>query len=767
MNERPLHSEHVALLRQRHLGPPFPNDAVDDLVAVLRHVRLDPGEVLIRQGDTGDDLFLVIAGQVDVEVQHPDGTKTVVDTIGDGGVVGELALLTGQPRNATVVARAATDAARLSRTDFERVASRHPKALNVFLRRVLPRMRRTQLVRVLTELFGDLEPAAIADLEAELVWTELTGGATLFREGDRGEDVYIVVNGRLRVAMADPNAPGGQRVVEEAGRGRAVGELALLTGETRAATVTAVRDSDLLRLSRAAFDRLLDRHPRAMLQIARAAAWRLRQGAARARRASASPSTFALVPAGPGAPHAVLAQRFAAALGEPGTVLCLGSGDVDRMLGRAGIAQTTHDDAIHESIVAWLSEQEREHRYLVLVADGGDTEWTQRCVRHADRVLIVGRAGDDPARGALEAALEPMGLTARCELVLVHPDSALRPSGTAAWLEARNVAAHHHVRLGDDAQLRRLARRASGRATALVLGGGGARGFSHIGALRALAEGNVEIDMIGGTSIGSAIAGAYAVGLSPDEIVGLAEAFASKSKIMDRTLPIVALMEGRKLTGIYQGVYGDALIEDLWIPYFAVSSGLARAEAVVHERGPLWRAVRSSTAVPGIFPPMIAEDREVLVDGNVMNNMPLDVMRERCESGTLIGLNPMPSELPMRRYNCGPSVSGWQALLGRLKLFGIKLRAPSIFGSIMRATEINSANRMRQPSFRALADLLIEPPVGAYAIMGYGAYAPIIEIGYEAARSALAAWAAQRMPGSGEAGDSWRPEHESNVRPAP
>ena len=113
MSESPLHSEHVALLRERHLGPPFPNDAIDDLVAVLRHVRLDPGEVLIRQGDTGDDLFLVIAGQVDVEVQHPDGTKTVVDTIGDGGVVGELALLTGQPRNATVVARAATDAARL------------------------------------------------------------------------------------------------------------------------------------------------------------------------------------------------------------------------------------------------------------------------------------------------------------------------------------------------------------------------------------------------------------------------------------------------------------------------------------------------------------------------------------------------------------------------------------------------------------------------------------------------------------------------------
>ena len=767
MNDSPLRPEHVALLRRRHLEPPFPADAVGDLTAVLRHVGLEPGQVLIRQGDPGDDLFLVIAGQLDVAVEQPDHATTIVDTIGEGGVVGELALLTGQPRNATVVARTATDLARLARADFERVAARHPKALNVFLHRVLPRMRRTQLVRVLTELFGDLEPAAIAELEAELVWTELAGGATLFREGDRGEDVYIVVNGRLRVTMSDRAAPGGQRVVEEAGRGQAVGELALLTGEPRAATVTAVRDSDLLRLSRGSFDRLLDRHPRAMLQIARAAAWRLRHSGARGQRGRPSASTFALVPAGTGAPHGRLAPRFAAALGDPESVLCLGSADVDRLLGRAGIAQTAHDDAIHESIVAWMSEQERAHRYLVLVADDGDTPWTRRCVRHADRVLIVGRAGDDPSRGALETALEPMGLTARCELVLVHADDAARPSGTAAWLEARSVAAHHHVRLGDDAQTRRLARRASGRATALVLGGGGARGFSHIGALRALAEAGVEIDMIGGTSIGSAIAGAYAVGRSPDDLVGLAEAFASKSKIMDRTLPIVALMEGRKLTGIYQSVYGDAHIEDLWIPYFAVSSGLARAEAVIHERGPLWRAVRSSTAVPGIFPPMIAEDREVLVDGNVMNNMPLDVMRERCEGGTLIGLNPMPSALPMRRYDCGPSVSGWKALLGRLKWFGVRLRAPSIFGSIMRATEINSANRMRQPSFRALADLLVEPPVGGYAIMGYGAYAPIIEIGYEAARTALVGWRAGMAPGSDAIADSWRPEHESNVRPAP
>ncbi len=93
-----------------------------------------------------------------------------------------------------------------------------------------------------------------------------------------------------------------------------------------------------------------------------------------------------------------------------------------------------------------------------------------------------------------------------------------------------------------------------------------------------------------------------------------------------------------------------------------------------------------------------------------------------------------------RPYDCGPSVSGWKALAGRWRLFGEKLRAPNIVGTVMRATEINSANRMRQAAFRALADLLIEPPVADYAIHGYSEWRPIVEIGYRSAKEALAAW---------------------------
>jgi len=601
--------------------------------------------------------------------------------------------------------------------------------------------RHAQLAEALTGVFGPLDDAALADIESKLEWVSLAGGETLFRQGDGDDDVYVVVNGRVRAIVDDPDA--GTRVLEESGRGSAIGELALLTGEPRAATIVAVRDSDLARLPKAAFDELLDRRPLAMMQLARAAAVRLRRSSQRPARGGTAPITIALVPAGPGVPLAAFARRLAGALGGFGKALHVASADVDRHLVRPGAAQSADGDDSHAAIVAWLSEQEREHRHVVLEADAAWTPWTRRCLRQADRVLVVGRAGDDPAPGEVEAASAAMDLATRRELVLLQADDCARPSHTARWLALRNVATHHHVRLGNDRDVDRLARRVGARAVGVVLGGGGARGFAHIGMFRALAEEGIDVDVVGGTSIGAVIAGAHAHGLTADEMVEIARVFASRRKLLDHTLPLASLMAARKVTAFFQHLFGDVRVEDLWTPLFAVSSSLSRARAVIHDRGPVWHSVRASTAIPAIFPPLLDHDGDVLVDGNVMNNMPLDVMRQWCEGGTVIGLNPMPTDDKVKRYHFGPSLTGWEALKGRFGLFGSKTRAPSILGSVMRATEINSANRMRQSSFRALADLLIEPKLGDYPILAFDQYEPIIGIGYASAREALAAWRAE------------------------
>jgi len=745
MPESPLPPALRALLVQRHFHEPFPPAGVDELIAALDHVALAPGATLMRQGDAGDELYLVLDGRLSVGVEHDDGTTTTVDEIGPGGVVGEMALLTGAPRSATVQSIGRCDLARLSRADFERLAAHYPEALQEFLRRILPRLRRTQLVRVLTELFGDLDEAALRAIEARLAWVPLAGGATLFREGDGGDDVYIVVNGRLRVTTTDRD--GRERVLEEIGRGAAVGELALLTGETRAATVVAVRDSDLLRLSKAAFDELTDTQPRAMMQVARAAATRLRRGARRKVQRLRTARTLALVPAHANIPVALFARRLEQALARGESTLRLGSADVDRLLARPGIAQTGDDSVIHDAIVAWLSGQERDHGCLLLEADAEWTPWTRRCLRQADRVLIVARAGDDPAPGPLESALRDAGAHARRELVLIHDDATAMPTGTAAWLEARELAAHHHVRLGNERDVGRVARRVSGLATGLVMGGGGARGFAHIGMLRALSEDGIDVDVVGGTSFGGLVAAACAAGMPVERMMELAQAFASRSKLLDRTLPMTSLLAGAKVTRILGQLFGEQRIEDLWTPLFLVSSGLSRASVVLHRHGEVWKAVRASTAIPAIFPPMLGDDGEVLVDGNVMNNMPLDIMRELCENGPVLGLNPMPTADKVKAYRFGASLSGWSALFGRLGWFGIRTRAPSILGLAMRATEINSANRMRQPSFRALADLIVEPPLAEYPILAFDKYAPIVDIGYRSAKEALAGWSAGAMPG--------------------
>lgn len=276
--------------------------------------------------------------------------------------------------------------------------------------------RHAQLAEALTGVFGPLGDAALADIESKLEWVSLAGGETLFRQGDDDDDVYVVVNGRVRAIVDDPDA--GVRVLEESGRGSAIGELALLTGESRAATIVAVRDSDLARLPKTAFDELLHRHPQAMMQLARAAAVRLRRSSQRPARGGTAPITFALIPAGPGVPLSAFARRLAGALGGFGKALHVASADVDRHLVRPGAAQSADGDDSHAAIVAWLSGQEREHLHVVLEADASWTPWTRRCLRQADRVLVVGRAGDDPAPGEVEAASASMELATRRELVL-------------------------------------------------------------------------------------------------------------------------------------------------------------------------------------------------------------------------------------------------------------------------------------------------------------------------------------------------------------
>jgi len=696
----------------------------------LSPMRLTAGEILFHQGDPGEALYLIMRGRLAVQVINPDGTQTVVDELVPPACVGELALLTGQARNATIVALEDAELMRVAREDVWGLAERRPQQIAALAQTVLPRLRRAQLANVLSNLFGALDSAALRELEAALEGQHLAAGELLFRSGDPGDALYIVINGRLSVTVTD--AHGNTAVVGQVRRGETVGEVGLLTGSPRSATTTAVRDTDVVRLSQATFERLHERYPRVMLQMSHLIAQRTQQLMSGARPATGRSATFAILPINRSAPLTSFAQRLARALAEHGPTLHLDSARVDRAFGLAGGAQIDAEHPMNVALIGWLDQHEADHNYVVYEATSSWSAWTQRCLRQADRIVLLGDASDTPALGAVEEQLWRSGVRTQVELVLVQRDDCEQPAGTMAWLEKRRVHAHHHLRMRNDQDWRRLVRRLTGRATGLALSGGSARGLAHIGVIRALEEAGVEIDLIGGTSMGALVGAMLAMDIPTQRMVDLVHTFSARRKLLDLTLPLVSFLSSGRITSILRAVCGDVQIEDLWRPFVCVSSNLTRAEPLVHATGSLWHALRASTAIPGMFAPVL-HNGAVLVDGAVLNNFPLDLVRERCQDGLVIGSNVSPLEDRARRYQFDATVSGWDVLFRAINPFARQVEAPLLFETLLRSIEVNIAQRLKSPAFRQLADVLIEPQVSRFGMLDFDAYAELIDIGYQEA----------------------------------
>jgi predicted acylesterase/phospholipase RssA len=246
------------------------------------------------------------------------------------------------------------------------------------------------------------------------------------------------------------------------------------------------------------------------------------------------------------------------------------------------------------------------------------------------------------------------------------------------------------------------------------------------------------VDLVGGASIGSIFGATFAMGMDYEDNMELARRLASPLKLFDPTIPVVSFFASGKVTQVLERIYGDTQIEDLWMPCFCISSNLTHAITMVHRRGSLWQATRASMAIPGIFSPILAEG-DLLVDGCVLNNLPIDVMQRLNHGGPIIAVNVFPDVDMLRDYQFGPSICGWQALVGRLNPLRRKdSGAPLIFESLLRVLALNDVHQAKTK--RGLADVYIRPPVEQYNILDFGAYEQIARIGYRSAMEALGEW---------------------------
>lgn len=705
----------------------------------LQLVELNEGEVLFEQGDEAAGMYVLLAGVLGVRVQHDDGTETVIDRLAPGAIVGEMALLSGQKRTATVFAINDAGVIRLSKAKFEQLAEEDQDALETIDETVAPRWQRLQLARVMNNLFGELDTSALHTLQRQMTWQHHSNGSVIFKQGDEGDGMYIVVNGRLRVTVTTPQ--GEENVIGEIGPGETVGEFAVLTDDVRSATVHAVRETNLALITPSVFRNLSQEYPELMGKLVRIIVERQQRSLKGIVRPSPTAQTITLLPISPTVDSVLFASELSGALSQYGTTVTLSSQEFDDRYGKPGASQTALDDASNPAIVDWMGDLEGSSDFIIYTADDESSNWTRRCIGQADRVLLIADPEGDPKPGLVEHMLEGLDVPIRTELVLWHPAGTERPVGTSAWLEPRQEGAHYHVRREDASHMSRLARRLSGHAISMVLSGGGARGFAQLGVYRSMLELGIPIDYVGGSSFGALMAGLFARSLSVYELMDLADAFASSRQIFDYTLPFTSLLASKKVTRICQEVFGDVLIEDLWFPFFCVSSNLSCAEPVIHRRGPLWRAVRASLAIPGVFAPVI-EDDEILVDGGVMDNFPVELMVKLSESDHVIGVHANPHKENKRQWDYDTSISGWRILFNKINPFAKPLRSPSLIGTILRAQEINSAYQAKSTEY--MLDLLIRLEVKQYGFMDFDEYEAIAQSGYEATLEPLREWKESR-----------------------
>ena len=568
-------------------------------------------------------------------------------------------------------------------------------------------------------VLSGLDDELLSRLAEQVATVSVRAGDWLVREGDVADSLYVIRSGRLEVIAEGPP----ETVIRILRRGAVLGELALLTEEVRSASVRARRDSELLKLGRRQFEDLISDAPGFALGLTHAMGVQL--AASRTPAVSAEPPRrIAALPLDQGAPVTEAADLMLDELRRHGSVAKLTS-------------EPGQDSA---EMFSRLDRAESEVDRVVLIGDSstpGD-EWTDFCVREADSLFAL--SSGSPSREWLD---HPDALVG-CELVV------LADAVTDEVLDALQPREVQVLPEGSDLQpsVDLTARRLAGRAVGVVLSGGGARAFAHIGVMQELAQAGVTIDRIGSVSLGSLVGAGLAAGHRPDDLAGaIRRAVIDMNPTGDYTLPLFSIIRGARVRSLLRGFFGDRRIEELRTRYFSVSCDLIDRQPVIHKTGPLFDAVQASLSIPGVFPPMSNADGQLLVDGGVLDNLPVGTMASTGE-GPVIAVDVTGRMGEFRK----PSRPGL-ARLGRpirRYLTGSEAEVPRLGETIVRTVTVGSSDTAE--AARRHADLVIQPQVEGVGILDWRQLDRVVEKGREAARRALEsppAWLTSSGSGEG------------------
>jgi predicted acylesterase/phospholipase RssA/CRP-like cAMP-binding protein len=596
---------------------------------------------------------------------------------------------------------------------------------------------RSKIIDVLlaSPVFGKLDRAVIDALADMLTLRHVPGGHNIIRERDPSDEMLFLISGGLRVSRRD--AKGQLMLYNEIRPGMSFGEAGLILRQPRAADVTAVRDSVLAVLTRLDFEAILNRFPLPINQVVVRAVYNyLRHSEEFADRRHAQ--SIVVVPLHEGSGASEVAASLTEAFSKMGRAHLL-EPPVNPLVTRSGMKppiQSAQDVATYQDALEEGSD------FLVYESQAAPTEWSLRAFRQSDQVVFVARAGAPEITSELERQLkaQPDYSMKRLHLAILHPAAADQPGQWHEWTAERAFERVYPLRSKRPGDFARLARFLTGTAVGVVLGGGGAKGFAHVGVLRALEEMGIAVDLIGGNSMGALIAAQFACGVPLPEIISRTRTFARGGE--RPTLPLISIVSGKRVSRDLQKMFGDEACDRQWIPFFAAACNLTKGRTTVQDSGPIWRAVLASNSPAGLFPPVLHKG-DMLVDGAILENVPVDAMRMRLGTalerrrgnGTIIAID-VDVQDAMEVDPSLTRLSAWSTLKG---YFSPQTHwSPGIADILYRAGHIGGLNQRSRTI--AQADLYLEPPVAEFSMMSYRKADDIAEIGYRYAMKSLRKW---------------------------
>lgn len=572
-----------------------------------------------------------------------------------------------------------------------------------------------------SKIFSGLDQTVCENLLSRLKIIQINQGEILFSQGEASDGLYILIEGHLIATLKTQENK--QKIIGIIEKGETVGEMGALSRQPRSLTVLATSDSILFKLTHDELEAFFKQHPKLIFHIIDIIISRS-QTTIKILSEKRMFKHIALIQGNPHAPIHIFINNLQKYISSKSNIVLITDPQLDLA------KQITAAEEKDKILIFLLTPENKkslgakiDHIVGIYIIVDGDKR------PHLSKFVLEMLKGDNAH------------FITQYELILMHENNIDLPINTIEWLKLANFTLHHHIRIEAPTGYQRLIRMIRGKSVGLVFGGGGGKAWTVIGALKAIKEFNIPIDAIGGTSAGAILAGTYALYDNIEETLinfyKHAETAKNPFNFFELTWPLISLWSSNRFSKNLIELFNQKKIEDLWITFFAISCNLNTGKEIIHRRGSLFEAVRSSSSIPGIIPPMVLNN-QLHVDGGLLNNLPVDIMK------SILGIESIIIAVSLtnigedsQRYNFPPILPFKVGLLRKLKLAYLDYKFPPYVSTFLNSLLMGSYSK--EKFNKISADILINPDLKMFGAFNYEIKNAnkLVDIGYQETKKAL------------------------------